>query len=249
MAPVANCNYLVLYTNAIGLQPIVYHALNQIYSGVHYKHTFPFEVLELSVDGCSEVEPKLAIPESFWFNTDANTVHLYRRSKPVSIAVDMAVSATVLATGNANVYKIDTSAWGDFTSPSPIAVDGILFSYSPTLGVVGTYGIDTDGILVYPTAPFPVGNALLHLHQDLELLPIAAIATYDLPEFTLVSDFAGRVYLRALNMRSPDMYEFLSDDDRYISLYMPLTLFAGMQVAPPPTVNGRGAVTSLTYNS
>lgn len=249
MAPIAKCNYLMLYANAIGLQPIVYHALNQIYSGVHYKHTFPFKVLDVSVSGCSEVEPRSAVPQSFWFNEGSNTVHIYRSSKSSRIAVDMAVSATALATVSTNIYKIDTSTWGNFTSPSPISVDGILFPYSPTLGVAGTYGIDTDAILIYPTATFPVGDALLHLHQDLELAPIAAIATYDLLEFTLVSDFAGRTYLRALDLRSPEIYEFLSDDDRYISLYMPPSLFAGMQVTQPPDMGGRGAVTSLTYNS
>lgn len=249
MAPIASCNYTVLYANAIGLQPVVYHAVNPIYSGVHYRHTFPFTVEAVSVAGSNEVEPKLAVPHSFWFNTDSNTVHMYEGSKAVSISVDMAVSATAIATNNANVYRIDTSTWGTFTSPSPIAVDGISFPYSPTLGVAGTYGVDTDAIFVYPTAPFPTGATMLHLHQDLTLEPVAAIATYELPEFTLVSDFAGRTYLRALNMRSPEVYEFLSDDEKYVTLYMPMALFAGSQVEQPSPVNGRQTVGSITYNA
>ena len=249
MAPIANCNYTMLYANAVGLQPIVYHAITPIYTGVHYQYVFPFTVTAMSVIGSNEVEPKLAVPHSFWLNTDSNTVHIYQGSKSSSIAVEMAVSATAIATNTANVYRIDTSTWGDFTSPSPIAVDGILFPYSATLGVSGTYAIDTDAIFVYPTAPFPVGATLLHLQQDLELQPVAAIATYELPEFTLVSDFAGRTYLRALDLRSPEIYEFLSDDDRYISLYMPLALFAGMQAEQPTPVNGRQTVSSITYNS
>jgi hypothetical protein len=249
MAPVATCNYTVLYANAIGLQPIVYHAIDPIYSGLHYKYTFPFTVTAISVTGSNEVDPKLATPHSFWFNTDTNTVHMYRASKSVGIAVEMAVSATAIATNTPNIYRIDTSLWGTFTSPSPIAVDGILFPYSATLGIPGTYAIDANIIFIYPTAPFPVGATLLHLQQDLELEPIAAIATYELPEFTLVSDFAGRTYLRALDLRSPKTYEFLSDDDRYISLYMPTSLFAGTQVEQPEPVNGMQVVSSITYNS
>lgn len=249
MAPIAHCNYTVLYANAIGLQPIVYHAIAPIYSGVHYRHTFPFNVAAVSVTGANEVEPKLAMPNSFWFNAETNTVHIYKGSKAVSIAVDMAVSATAIATSSTNVYRIDISAWGVFTIPSPIAIDGVLFPYSPTLGVAGTYGLDTGAIFVYPTAPFPTGAAMLHLQQDLELEPVAAIATYDLPEFTLVSDFAGRTYLRALNLRSPEVYEFLSDDEKYLSLYMPMALFAGSEVKQPTPVNGRQTVSSITYNA
>jgi hypothetical protein len=239
----------MLYANAIGLQPIVYHAIDPIYSGVHYKHTFPFTVEAISVTGSNEVEPKLAVPNSFWFDADENTVHIYEGSKAASIATDMAVSATAIAAITPNVYRIDTSTWGDFTSPSPIAVDGILFPYSATLGVAGTYAIDTDAIFIYPTAPFPVGATMLHLQQDLELEPVAAIATYELPDFALVSDFAGRIYLRALDLRSPEVYEFLSDDERYITLYMPLALLSGTQVDQPAPVNGLQAIGSITYDS
>jgi len=249
MAPIATCDYTMFYANAVGLQPIVYHAIDPIYSGVYYRHTFPFTVEDISVTGSNEVEPKLATPHSFWFNADSNTVHIYQSSKTSSIAVDMAVSATAIATITPNVFRIDTSTWGEFTSPSPIAVDGILFPYSAILGVAGTYAIDTDAIFIYPTAPFPVGATMLHLQQDLELEPIAAIATYELSDFALVSDFAGRVYLRALDLRSPEVYEFLSDDERYITLYMPLTLLAGTQVEQPVPVNGLQAIGSITYNS
>ena len=248
MAPVATCNYTMLYANAIGLQPIVYHAIDPIYSGAHYKYAFPFTVTAISVTGLNEVEPNLAVPHSFWFNVDSNTVYMYQASKSSSIAVEMAVSATAIATITPNVYQIDTSTWGVFTSPSPIAVDGILFPYSATMGVAGTYAIDTDAIFVYTIAPLPVGSAIIHLQQDLEIEPVAAIATYELPEFTLVSDFAGRAYLRALNLRSPEIYEFLSDDEKYITLYMPLALFAGTQVEQPAIVNGMQAVGSITYD-
>ena len=249
MAPVANCDYTMLYANAVGLQPIVYHAIAPIYSGVYYKYLFPFSVTAMSVTGLNETEPKVAIPYSFWFNADVNTVHIYSISKTVSIAVEMAVSATAIATSIANVYRIDTSTWGIFTTPSPIAVDGILFPYSATLGVAGTYGISTGAIFVYSAAPFPVGAAILHLQQDLPLAPVAVIATYELPEFTLVADFAGRTYSKALDMRSPEVYEFLSDDEKRISLYMPLSLFAGTRVEQPADVNGMQVVSSITYDS
>ena len=249
MARVANCDYTMLYANAVGLQPIVYHAISPIYSGIHYRHLFHFVVTALSVIGLNEVEPNLAIPQCYWFNADVNTVHIYSSSKSVSIAVEMAVSTTAIATNIANTYRIDTSIWGSFTTPSPIAVDGILFPYSATLGVAGTYGVSTGAIFVYSTAPFPVGAAILHLQQNLVLTPVAAIATYNLPEFTLVADFAGRAYLRALDMRSPKIYEFLSDDERYITLYMPLTLLAGMQAELSDTTSGIQTVGSITYDS
>lgn len=247
MAPVGVCNYPLLYLNAVGLQPIVYHALDPIFTGVYYRYAFPFKVLALSVLGCNEVESRVAVPESFWFNEDSNTVCIYKASKAVSISVELAVSTTALPTTTTNQYQIDTSTWGSFTTPSPIAVDGITFPYSPTLGVAGTYAIDGDAIFVYTSAPLPVGDTLIHVLQDLTLTPVAAIVTCQLPEFTLVSDYAGRVYLRALNTRSPEVYEFLSDDEQYISLYLPTTLFAGSQVEQPVPVNGLQAVTSITY--
>jgi hypothetical protein len=249
MAPIANCDYLALYANAVGLQPVVYHAISPIYSGVHYRYAFPFTASLVSVTGSSEVEPRLATPYSFWLNTDSNTVHIYRPRKGEIIELDILVSATAIATNTANVYRIDTSTWGAFTSPDPISVDGILFPYSAILGVAGTYGIEAGAIFVYSTAPFPNGATLLHLQQDLELEPVAAIATYELTNFALVCDFAGRTYFRAADLQSPEIYEFLSDDERYVSLYMPISSLTAIQIEPLKPVGGIQAVGSITYNS
>lgn len=235
IAPIAIADYLQQYANGVGLNPIVFHAGNPLRTGIYCTYTFPVPVFEVFIEGFNKVtDPRLSTPDSYWLND--RVLNVCKTLRAAEIQLDAVLSAVALSTATSNHYRIDTSEWGVFTVPTNIFVDGIELLQSDSLAP-STFKVVAGAIDIYTSAPLPVGNAIVHIHQNVPSAPKAVVATYALPSFAHVSDLAGRVYFRALEYLAPEVYEFISDDEQVISLFAPMSLFAGLAINPQVEVS------------
>ena len=236
-APIAKANYLLPFQSGVGLSPIAYNPVAPLYTGLHYQYTIPAPFYEVFINGLSKADnndPRKSVPNVYWLKD--LTLNIYNNSKITQINVDLVLRAVAIATTTANQYQIDTSTWGIFTVPTNIFVDGIELTESDSLSA-GTFKVFSGRINIYTSAPLPNGDAIVHINQNAPLVAKAAIATYGYTEFAHVCNLAGRVYLRALDYLSPEVYEFTSDDAQYVTLFVPLDLFNGLAIAPATVAN------------
>ncbi len=247
IAPTANVNYLAQYANSVGFQPVVFHADTPLATGIYSTYTLPLPVYEVFIGGFTKTDdPRKAPPNSYWL-TD-RTINISRDSDGLQITLDAVLSAVAIATATPNRYQIDTTAWGTFTVPTNIFVDGIELTQSGS-NTAGTFEVVSGSIDIYTSAPLPNGDAIVHINQTVPCIPKSVIATYAVSEFAHVCDLAGRTYFRALQYLSPEVYEFISDDETVVTLFAPLNLYAGLAIAPSVYVDGAIAkdVTSVEF--
>lgn len=230
IAPISTVNYLSQYANSVGFQPIVFHADDPLATGIYSTYTLPLPIYEVFVEGFTKTDdPRKATPNCYWL-TD-RTINISRDSDGLQITLDAVLSAVAIATATTNRYQIDTTAWGDFTVPTNIFVDGIELTQSGS-HAAGTFEVVSGSINIYTSAPLPHGDTVVHINQTVPCTPKSVIATYATSEFAHACDLAGRTYFRALNYLLPEVYEFISDDETVVSLFAPLDLYAGLAIAP-----------------
>lgn len=236
IAPTANVNYLTQYANSVGFQPIVFHADNPIVTGIYSTYTLPLPVYEVFVEGFTKItDPRSRNQNCYWLSD--RTINIVRPSKALNITLDAVLAAVAIATETANRYQIDTTAWGTFTVPTNIFVDGIELTQSGS-HTAGTFEVVSGSIDIYTSAPLPNGAAIVHINQTVPANPKSMVATYATAEFAHVCDLAGRTYFRALEYLSPEVYEFISDDETVVTLFAPLNLYAGLAIAPTVYIDG-----------
>lgn len=236
IAPTANVNYLAQYANSVGFQPIVFHADTPLRTGIYSTYTLPLPVYEVFVAGLTKVtDPRSANPNCYWL-TD-RTINIVKPSKAPNITLDAVLAAVALPTATTNRYQINTATWGIFTVPTNIFVDGIELLQSGSRAA-GTFEVVSGSIDIYTSAPLPNGDAIVHINQTVPSTPKSVVATYAVSEFAHVCDLARRTYFRALEYLSPEVYEFISDDETVVTLFAPLNLYAGLAIAPPVYVDG-----------
>lgn len=228
MAPIAIADYLKMYANSVGLEPIVFHGITPSRTGIYYNYTLPLAAYQVYMQGFKQItDPRSAPPNSFWLN--GQIVNIIKTTPATEVNLDAVLSATAASTPIANQYQVNTSSWGTFTVPTNIFVDGIELTQSDT-NSPGTFQVLSNAINIYTSAPLPVGSVVVHINQNVPPTPNSVVATYDLPSFAHVADLAGRSYFRASNYLSPNEYDFVSDDTQSISLFAPLAMFTGLEV-------------------
>jgi len=230
MSPIVIVDYLKQYIGSVGLEPIAFHGYTPTRTAIFYTYTFPVPVYQIFIQGFTNItDPRSAPSDSYWLNE--RTVNILKTTKADTINIDAVLAAIAVSTAIANQYQIDTSAWGTFTVPTNIFVDGIELIQSNT-SAAGTFAIASGAINIYVSAPLPIGNAIVHINQNVLPTPNSFAVTFALPSFAHVADLAGRSYFRAFDYLSPQVYNFVTDDTSTISLFTPLTLSAGLEFVP-----------------
>jgi hypothetical protein len=247
MSPIAIADYLSQYAGSVGLEPIAFHGCTPTRTAILYTYTFPIPVYQVFAQGFTNIaDPRSCPSESYWL-TNGQTINILKTTKADTINIDAVLAAIAVSTPIANQYQIDTSAWGTFTVPTNIFVDGIELIQSNT-SASGTFAIASGAINIYVSAPLPVGAAIVHINQNVLPTPNSFVVTFALPSFAHVADLAGRSYFRAFDYLSPQVYDFVSDDTSTISLFAPLTLSAGLEVVPAAQILS-GAINDITHIS
>ena len=246
MSPIAIVDYLKQYIGSVGLEPIVFQGYTPTRTAIFYTYTFPVPVYQFFIQGLTNItDPRSAPSDSYWLN--GQTANILKTTKADTINIDAVLAAIAVSTPIANQYQIDTSAWGTFTVPTNIFVDGIELIQSNT-SASGTFAIAGEAINIYVSAPLPAGTAIVHINQNVPPTPNSFAVTFALPSFAHVANLAGRSYFRAFDYLSPQVYDFVTDDTSTISLFAPLALSAGLEVVPTAQVLSR-AIHDITHIS